>query len=337
MWRYRELLPVRGRPVTLSEPATPLVFAPRLSERLGEETWIKDDSALPGGTFKARGAAVGVSRAAELGASALVMPTAGNAGGAWALYAARAGLPLTVVMAGSAPATNKAEVVAAGATLVEVGGTISDAAAEARRIAGETGAFLVATFSEPARLEGKKTAFFEVYDAMGDSDSMRLPTTIVSPVGGGVAAVAADKAAAEVLEAGLATGDRPRIVGVQPTGCAPITRAFEAGAPQAEPWGEPRTMAAGLRVPDPSDSALALSCVRGSGGVMLAVSEDRILEALRDLASLEGVFACPEGAATLAGAYELAASGRLRGPVLLFNTGAGAKYASVLAEVLLGS
>ena len=333
MWRYRELLPVAGDPVTLGEAPSPLLFAARLSERLGAEIHIKDDSSLPGSTFKARGAAVGVSRARELGATSLVMPTAGNAGGAWSLYAARAGLPLTVVMARSAPATNKFEVTAAGARLLQVDGTITDAAVEARRVADEEGAFLVATFAEPYRVEGKKTAFLEAYDSFGEGDSMRLFATVVAPVGGGVAAVAAHKAASEVLDAGLAEGSPPHIVGIQATGCAPIVRAFEAGASNAEPWREPETIAAGLRVPNPSEADLVLSVVRRSGGAMTAVSDEDTMDALRMLASTEGILACPEGAAAVAGAIKLAGEGRLEGPILLFNTGAGSKYAADLATL----
>jgi threonine synthase len=331
MWRYRELLPVTGDPVTLGEGASPLLFAPRISERLGVETYVKDDSSLPGSTFKARGAAIGVSRAKELGATSLVMPTAGNAGGAWSLYAARAGLPLTVVMAKSAPAANKFEVTTAGAHLVEVEGSITDAATEARRISSDDGAFLVATFAEPYRVEGKKTAFFEAFDAFGDEDSMRLFATVVTPVGGGLAAVAAHKAAAEVLDAGVALGSPPHIVGVQSTGCAPIARAFGAGASSAEPWGEPDTISAGLRVPNPSEADLVLSVVRSSRGSVVAVSDEDTLGGMRELASSEGIFACPEGAAAVAGAMALADEGRLEGPVLLFNTGAGSKYAADLS------
>ncbi|MGH2694510.1 MAG: pyridoxal-phosphate dependent enzyme, partial [Actinomycetota bacterium] len=209
MWRFGPLLPVLGPPLQLGEPATPLLHAPRLSERLGVEVWVKDEGLLPGGTFKARGAAVGMSRAVELGVKSIVMPSAGNAGGAWALYAARAGIELTVVVAASAPEANKKEVRAAGADLVEVEGTIADAGRRAAKIAEETSAFYAATFSEPYRLEGKKTAWLEVFESLGGGDSMAFPETIVLPVGGGVAAIAAAKAAAEALALGWATGSPP--------------------------------------------------------------------------------------------------------------------------------
>ena len=334
LWRFEELLPLQGDPVSLGEPETPLLFASRLSERWGVEVFIKDDSPLPGGTFKARGAAVGLSRAVELGAKHVVMPSAGNAGGAWALYAARAGIDITVTMARTAPVANQKEVTLAGGDLELVDGTIADAGARAKEIAAETGAFLASTFNEPYRVEGKKTAWLETFLQLGDSASMRLPRTIVLPVGGGVAAVAAAKAAAEVTALGWcseATGEGPRLIGVQPEDCAPIVRAFERGTDRAEPWeGAPTTVAAGLRVPAPSEGDLVLDRVRASGGAMLGVSEEDIRSAVTDLASTEGLFACPEGAATVPAAARLAATGDLEGPVVLYNTGAGTKYLDTL-------
>jgi threonine synthase len=332
MWRYRELLPVRGEPVSLGEPQTPLLHAPRLSERWGVEVYVKDDSGLPGGTFKGRGSSVGLSRAMELGAKKIVMPSAGNAGGAWSLYAARAGLDLTVTMARTAPPANQAEVTAAGAELVLVDGSIADAGRHAAALAEESGAFLATTFSEPYRLEGKKSCWLECFDQLGDADSMKLPATIVLPVGGGVAAVAAAKTAVEVSEAGWATGPAPKLVGVQPNNCAPITRAFENGDDKVDVWDkDPMTIAAGLRVPAPVEGALVLKEIRASNGTMTSVSEDEIVSAVRDLASSEGIFACPEGASTVAAAGRLAERGELDGPVILYNTGAGAKYAEALA------
>jgi threonine synthase len=332
-WRYSELLPVHGDPVSFGEPETPLVFAARLSERWGTEVFVKDESPLPGGTFKARGASVGISRAIELGAKRIVMPSAGNAGGAWALYAARAGVELVVTMARTAPEMNKMEVQAAGAELVLVDGTIADAGRRAQEIATETEAFFAATFAEPYRVEGKKTAWLEVFDALGDG-SMRVPGTIVVPVGGGVAAVAAAKAVDEVRALGWIDDATPRLVGVQPSDCAPIVRAFERGDDEVEPWGtEPTTIASGLRVPAPSEGALVLDRIRRSGGTMIEVSEEAIVGAVHDLAASEGIFACPEGAATVAAAGQLAATGELVGPVVLYNTGAGAKYAAQLAAI----
>lgn len=332
MWRYRELLPNRDEPVSLQESATPLLFAPHLSERFGVEVFVKDESQLPGGTFKARGAAVGLSRARELGTKELVMPSAGNAGGAWALYAARAGLSLTVTMARTAPEMNQLEVRMAGATLELIDGTIADAARRARDIAAGTGAFMAATFNEPYRVEGKKTAWLETFDQFGDDTAMRIPRTIIAPVGGGVAAVAAAKAADEIRTLRW-TDDAPaRLVGVQPAQVAPIVAAFERGDDEVEPWGGgAATIASGLRVPAPSEGWLVLKEVRASNGRMVAADEDDIVAAVGKLASSEGVFACPEGAATLVALERLAADGDIDGPVVLYNTGAGAKYAAELA------
>ena len=326
MWRYRELLPVQGDPISLGEGPTPLLFVPRLSERFGAEVYVKDDGPLPSGTFKARGAAAGLSRAVELGADAIVLPSAGNAGAAWALYGARAGVQMTVTMARTAPEANKAEVRLAGAELVEVEGTIADAGARARAIAAETGAFLASTFAEPYRVEGKKSAWLECFDQLG-----RLPGTVITSVGGGVAAVACAKAVEEVLALGWFDGTAPAVVGVQADGCAPIVRAFEAGAAAAEPWErEPATIAAGLRVPAPSESDLVLKVARASGGTLLAVSEEEITGAVADLATSEGILVCPEGATTVAALAHLDDPG---GPVVLYNTGAAGKYLDSLVRV----
>jgi threonine synthase len=331
LWRYNELLPVLGDPIGLGETETALLFLPRLSERLGVETWLKDEGALPGGTFKARGACVALSRAVELGVKSIVLNTAGNAGGTWSLYAARAGLEITVTMAESAPKANQAEVRIAGGTLELVDGSIADAGRRAIEIAAEAGAFLAMTFYEPYRLEGKKTAFLEIFDRFGDADGMKMPRTLIMPVGGGVAAIAAAKTADEVRAAGWTVDEPPRIVGVQAANCAPIVTAFEAGESEVRAWeGDPMTIAAGLRVPAPIEGTLVLEHVRASGGSMVAVSEDAIRAAIGDLASNEGVFACPEGAATVAAALELAKRDELDGPVVLYNTGSGAKYIDVL-------
>jgi threonine synthase len=325
MWRYRELLPVQGEPVSLGEGPTPLLSAPRLSERFGAEVYVKDDGPLPSGTFKARGAAAGLSRAVELGARSVVMPSAGNAGAAWALYAARAGVRMTVTMARTAPEPNKVEVRLAGAELVEVEGTIADAGARAREIAAETGAFLASTFAEPYRVEGKKSAWLECFDQLG-----RLPGTVVTSVGGGVAVVACAKAAEEAIALGWFEGPPPAIHGVQPEGCAPIARAYEAGDAAAAPWeDEPATIAAGLRVPAPSEGDLVLKAVRAGGGSMVAVPDEQIVAAVADLAATEGILVCPEGATTVAALDRL---GPLRGPVVLYNTGAAGKYLDALAR-----
>lgn len=330
--RYGSLLPLRAPAPSLGESETPLLALPKLSERWGIEVLVKDDGPMPGGTFKARGAAIGLGRAVELGISDVVMPSAGNAGGAWSLYAARLGVALTVTMSITAPLANQAEVAIAGARLVLVDGSIADAGKRAVAIAAETGAFLAATFYEPYRLEGKKSAWLELFDQMGDESSMRMPSEIVLPVGGGVAAIAAAKAAEEVTAARWAVGESPRLVGVQTTDCDPITRAFEAGAEDVSPWdGHPSSIAAGLRVPAPVEGRLVLKTVRASGGVMASVTEDEIRCGMRTLAE-EGVLAGPEGAATVAAAERLVADGALVGPVVLYNTGSGYKYPEVLLE-----
>lgn len=335
-WRYRELLPVQGDPVSLGEPETPLTPAPRLGQRWGVDVYVKDDSFFPGGTFKARGACVGLSRALELGAKKVVMPSAGNAGGAWSLYAARAGIDITVTMSRTAPRANQAEVIAAGADLVLVDGSIADAGRRAAEMAEESGAFLATTFSEPYRLEGKKTCWLEVFEQLArvrGGGPMEIPRTIVLPVGGGVAAIAAAKGAEEVVAAGWAQGSPPALIGVQAANCAPIAQSFERGSDDVPAWErDPYTIAAGLRVPAPIEGPLVLQYVRRSGGAVLTATEEEIVAAVRDLAAAEGVFACPEGATTVVAAERLARSGRLEGPVVLYNTGAGAKYAEALAD-----
>jgi threonine synthase len=333
MWRYEELLPLNHPAISLGEVNTPLLFAPTLSQRWGVEVFVKDDAPLPGATFKARGAAIGLSKAVELGATEIVMPSAGNAGGAWSLYAARARIPLTVTMSETAPKANQAEVRFAGAELVLVPGTIADAGTRAKEIASERDAFLATTFSEPYRVEGKKTTWLEVFDALGSDSEMRFPKTIVMPVGGGVAAIAAAKAAEEVSALGWVQQSGPRLIGVQAQTCAPIAEAFVRGDAAVPAWtGAANTIAAGLRVPAPAEGALVLKVIRASEGSMVAVSEEAIVDAARDLAASEGIFACPEGAATVGAATALAERGQLEGPVVLYNTGAGAKYAEAFAE-----
>ena len=327
LWRWEELLPVEGSGVRIDESRTPLRELPRLSSRWGTEVYLKDDGPLPGGTFKARGAAVALSRAVELGVSSFVMPTAGNAGGAWSAYATAAGVPITVCMSRTAPAFNQREVTESGGTLELVNGTIADAGKRATEIAAETGAFLASTFNEPFRVEGKKTAWLETFDQLG----MRFPRTIVTSVGGGVAAIAAHKAAEEFKALGWVADEPPRIVGVQPEDCAPIARAFADGGEDVEPWpDEPKTIAAGLRVPSPSEGYLVLDRVRASGGSMEIVSEEDMRTWMARLLETEKESIAPEGAAAFAAADFLAARNALEGPVVIYNTAVGSKYAEIL-------
>ena len=325
LWRWRDLLPVAGEGVRIDEPRTPLRHLESLSASIGVETYLKDDGPLPGGTFKARGAAVALSRAVELGVKEFVMPTAGNAGGAWSAYATAAEVPITVCMSRTAPDFNQREVEENGGNLDLVDGTIADAGKRAKEIAARTGAFLASTFNEPYRVEGKKTAWLETFDQMG----MQLPRTIVTSVGGGVAAIAAFKAAEELIRLGWIEGELPKIVGVQPEDCAPITKAFAEGSDEVEAWpGEPTTIAAGLRVPSPSEGYLVLDRVRRSGGSMETASEDEMRRWVRWMLEGEEESVCPEGAAAVSAAVSLAKAGRLEGPVVIYNTGAGSKYAS---------
>ncbi len=326
LWRWGALLPLQQEVhrVSLGEGDTPLLPLPRLGKKLGlKRLFVKDESQNPTGTFKARGLALAVSRAKELGVRGLVMPTAGNAGGALAAYAARAGLPARVFMPQDAPQTNQQEVLAAGAQLERVPGDISDAARAAVR-ARRWGWLNVATFHEPYRVEGKKTMGLELAAA----GNWRLPDVIIYPTGGGTGLVGMWKAFTELQAMGWLQGPLPRMVSVQAAGCAPVVRAWEEGAKRVKPWSQPATVAAGLRVPAVFADRLVLHVLRESDGRALAVSDDAIRAAARELAQEEGVLASPEGAATLAALLQLLAEGWVLpdAHIVLFNTGAGLKY-----------
>jgi len=328
MWRWRELLPVRdpANEVSLGEGDAPLLPAPRVAARLGlARVWIKDESFNPTGSFKARGMAAAVSRAKELGLRELVTPTAGNAGGALAAYAARAGLPAHVFMPQDAPRANAAEARAYGAEVRLVAGLISDAGRLAAAEAAAHGWFDVSTFKEPYRAEGKKIMGYELAEHFG----WELPEVVIYPTGGGTGLVGMWKAFAELEALGwLASPRRPRMVSVQAEGCAPIVQAFAAGAPRATFFANAATLAAGLRVPGPFADQQILRALRESAGTAVAVSDAEIVAAQQQLAREEGVFAAPEGAATLAGLARLARDGWVRPDerVVLFNTGSGLKY-----------
>jgi threonine synthase len=329
LWRYHELLPVSGpeHVVTLGEGMTPLLPAPRLGAEIGlPGLLVKDEGALPTGSFKARGAAVGVSRALELGATRLAMPTNGNAGAAWAAYAARAGLHLLVGMPLGAPAITRAECVVTGADLRLVDGLISDAGRlVASALAGSPDDwFDVATLKEPYRIEGKKTMGFEIAEQLG----WRMPDVVVYPTGGGVGLIGIYKALTELVELGWVSGPLPRLVSVQSTGCAPIVRAFEAGAAESEPWEDAMTAAFGINVPKALGDFLVLEAVRATGGTAVAVDDEEILADLALAGRLEGMFLCPEGAATVTAVRRLRRDGWLGADdeVVLLNTGAGVIY-----------
>jgi threonine synthase len=336
LWRYHELLPVReaARVVSLGEGMTPLVPVPRIGGAFGvPDLLMKDEGLLPTGTFKARGAAVGVSRAAELGVAAIAMPTNGNAGAAWSAYAARAGVRSLVVMPVAAPRITRAECAAAGAELNLVDGQIGDAARlVAEAVARRPGYQNVATLTEPYRIEGKKTMGLEIAEQLG----WRMPGVIVYPTGGGVGIIGIRKALAELLELGWVSGDLPRLVAVQAAGCAPIVRAFEAGAAESEPWPDPETVAFGLTVPKALGDFLVLRALYATGGTAVAVTDEALLAAQREVARLEGALICPEGAACFAAVRQLRASGWLSGSdeVVVLNTGTGLIYPQTMpAEV----
>lgn len=327
LWQIPELMPVRNPThiVTLGEGGTPLLAAPRLGERLGfSHLFIKEEGLNPTGSFKARGIAAAVSRAKELGVRALTIPTAGNAGSALAAYGARAGIPVDVFMPADTPELFKKEVRAYGATLHLVEGLIDRAGAEARAHAATTRAFDVSTLKEPYRCEGKKTMGCEVAQQLG----WRLPDVIIYPTGGGTGIVGMWKAFAEMEALGWIGAERPRMVCVQAAGCAPIVRAFEQGADSAEPWQGAATYASGLRVPAAVGDYLILRAVRESGGVAVAVSEDEIAAHAGLINATEGIFAAPEGGATLAALIRLRQAGAVRADerIVLFNTGTGLKY-----------
>jgi threonine synthase len=333
LWRYGELLPVEDEAcrVTLGEGMSPLVPCPRLGRRLGlERLLVKDESQLPGGSFKSRGLCMAVSRALELGLRRLAIPTAGNAGGALAAYAARAGLEAWVLMPTDTPAVNRDEALLHGARVFLVDGLISDCGRLVREGAEVLGLFDCSTLKEPYRLEGKKTMGLELAEQLG----WRLPEVVLYPTGGGTGLIGMWKAFDELEALGwLEDARRPRMVACQSDGCAPIVRAFEAGLRHAEPFPDPRTEASGLRVPAAVGDFMILDAVRASGGLARAGDERRIREWMRAAARDEGLALCPEAAVCLDVLAALVAEGRVRPDerVVVFNTGAAQKYGEVLA------
>ena len=333
LWRYHEVLPVRdpAHVTTLGEGMTPLLALPRHGAALGvPRLLLKDEGLLPTGTFKARGAAVGVSRARELGVRGIAMPTNGNAGAAWAAYAARAGLGALIAMPRDAPEITRRECTITGAELHVVDGLIGDAGALVRRLlAGRTGWQDTATLREPYRIEGKKTMGWEIVEQLG----RRAPDVILYPTGGGVGIIGIHKAMAEMRALGLLTGPLPRLVAVQAQGCAPIVDAFHAGATESVAPADPRTVAFGLTVPKALGDFLVLEAVRESGGTAVAVPDADLLAAQAALARDEGLWICPEGAACVAAVAVLRESGWLAGDeeVVVLNTGSGLIYPETVA------
>jgi len=327
IWRWGELLPVRlaENRLTLGEGDTPLLPVPRLARMIGmQHLTVKDESGNPTGSFKARGLAVAVSRAIEIGVQDFSIPTAGNAGAALAAYAARGRRPAHVYMPSDAPLSNQREIRCMGAELILVEGLINDAGRRAAEDARMLQRFDLSTFKEPYRLEGKKTMGFELFEQF----SRVLPDVILYPTGGGTGLVGMWKAFEEMESLGWSGPARPRMVSVQAAGCAPIARAIREGKDQTDEWTNAETLAAGIRVPAPFAGRMILRIIRESHGTAVAVRDSEIEAAQAELASLEGLLAAPEGAATWAALKDLVASGLIRRDesVVLFNTGTGLKY-----------
>jgi threonine synthase len=328
MWRWHELLPITKpeHQVFLGEGDTPLLRANHLQSELGlTNLFIKDESGNPTGSFKARGLAAAISKAKELGVKKVIIPTAGNAGGAMAAYAARAGMKAHIVMPRDTPRANIEESRMVGAEVELVDGLISDAAKLVGEKARAEGWFDVSTFKEPYRVEGKKVMGYELAEAF----EWELPDVILYPTGGGTGLVGMWKAFAELEELGwLENTKRPRMVSVQADGCAPVVKAFNANAASCEFWTNAQTIASGLRVPKSFADHVILRDIYDSHGTAIAVSDDAILESQRQLARAEGIFSAPEGAATLAALKELISRGWVQKEekIVLFNTGSGLKY-----------
>ncbi len=333
MWRFAELMPVVNPEniLTLGEGGTPLLEAKQLGAKLGmSKLLIKEEGLNPTGTFKARGISAAVSKAYELGVNGFTMPSAGNAAGAAAAYGARAGLPVKVFMPQDAPPANKKESFMAGSELNLVDGLISDAGRIAVTIAEEQNLFDLSTLKEPYRAEGKKTMGLEIAMQL----DWKMPDTIIYPTGGGTGIIGMYKGFQELLELGWVSGTPPKFIAVQASGCQPIVKAFNEGKDTAEPWPNATTIADGLRVPGPFADYLILQAIRETGGTALAVEDSDMVDAMYELATEEGIIACPEGAATLVGLKELLESGFISRDetVVLLNTGSGYKYLDLIKE-----
>jgi len=332
LWRYREVLPVINDEniVTLGEGWTPLIHAKRLGEQLGmPELFIKDESPNPTGSFKARGLGVAISMAKELGVSKVAIPTAGNAGGAMAAYAAAAGMEAYVFMPRDTPAANRIECEQLGARVTLIDGLITDCGAEVASRKESEGWFDVSTLKEPYRIEGKKTMGYE----LAEQFDWELPDVVFYPTGGGTGLVGMWKAFDEMEEMGRIGPKRPRMFSVQAAGCAPIVRAFDNGWDEAPEFENAHTVASGLRVPRAIGDFIMLDILRKSGGGAVAVNDEEMIADTRIIGSAEGLFCAPEGAACLSALKKLLASGQVASSdrIVLFNTGAGVKYLEAYA------
>jgi threonine synthase len=328
LWRYQELLPVRNSRsvLCLGEGWTPLVHAERLGQAVGfGQLYVKDEGLNPTGSFKARGLAVAVSRACELGVGAVSIPSAGNAAGAMCAYAALAGMEAHVFMPRDVPPLFVAECRALGAEVTLVEGLITDCGCAAAEGVRRFGRFDMSTLKEPYRIEGKKTMGYELAEQMG----WTLPDVIIYPTGGGTGLIGMWKAFDEMEQLGWIDEKRPRMVTVQPEGCAPMVKAFHEGEEFATPWPGAKTVADGLRVPAAVGDFLILRALRESRGTAVAVPDDEMIEASNLIGRTQGIFACPEGGATLVAFQQLRNLGWIDADetVVLFNTGSGLKYA----------
>ena len=337
LWRYRELLPLQydANLVTLGEGLTPLLEAKTLAREIGVKClWIKDEAQNPTGSFKDRGLSVAISRAKEFGIKRVAIPSAGNAGGSLAAYAARAGIEAHVFMPRDTPLANRVEVQQYGAVLTLVDGLINDCGRIIAERKAAEGWFDVSTLKEPYRVEGKKTMGYEIAEQLNWS----LPDVIIYPTGGGTGLIGMWKAFNELEDMGWIGNKRPRMVSVQAKGCAPIVRAFNEGKEAAEPWQKAATVASGLRVPQAVADFLMLRVLRESNGTALSVGDDEMLAEIPRAGRAEGIFFCPEGAACIAALRCLIERGWIKptDAVLLFNTASGLKYLDVI-QATLGS
>ncbi|MEK3805585.1 threonine synthase [Bacillus sp. FSL H8-0547] len=328
LWRYHELLPVEDAKhvVSMGEGMTPLLKMDRLGAEYGlTQLLMKDEGLIPTGSFKARGAAVGISKAKELGVKTFAMPTNGNAGAAWSLYAARAGMEPYVIMPLDAPMITRKETAISGANLHLIDGLISDAGKVVAELVKEQGFYDASTLKEPYRIEGKKTMGYEIAEQLG----WEVPDVILYPTGGGVGIIGIYKALRELQDLGWISKDKmPRLVAVQAEGCAPIVKAFEEGKAESEFWENSQTDAFGINVPKAIGDFLVLKGIYETNGSAIAVSEEEIKAEQALTAQLEGCFICPEGAATFAAARRLKESGWIKEDekVVCLNTGQGIKY-----------
>ncbi len=329
LWRYRELLPLPkdAAPVSLGEGGTPLLPAKKFAADLDVDLWIKDESLNPTQSFKARGMSVAVSMAKHLGAEKLAVPSAGNAGGALAAYAVRAGLEAHLFMPRDTPRANVIECRELGARVTLIDGLITDCGAEIARRKDKEGWFDLSTLKEPYRIEGKKTLGYEIAEQL----NWKLPDVILYPTGGGTGLIGMWKAFDEMEKLGWIDSKRPRMFSVQASGCAPIVRAFEAGEKFAAEFPNAHTVASGLRVPKAIGDFLMLRILRDSKGGAIAVEDEEIIRAVSEVGSKEGLFVAPEGAACFVALKKLRASGKIDSgeQAVIFNTGSGIKYLDV--------